>query len=143
MIRGGYAIVIGSDWIPDHSRVEAGSEFWVVGTVVDGFAPNVDILNEPASGMTLDAYRASSIQGASQIVAQFDVLESGVTTGTFAQPIGFVRFSGSIGGPVLNFLSVFILDADRAILATFTAPPGSFDTLLPEVEPFLMTLRSP
>ena len=68
--EGWYAIVIGSDWIPDHSRVEAGSEFWVVSNVVDGFAPNVNILSEPASGMTLDAYRASSIQGASQIVAQ-------------------------------------------------------------------------
>ncbi|MGF1666416.1 MAG: hypothetical protein ACFCVC_09120 [Acidimicrobiia bacterium] len=80
-----------------------------------------------------------SIASAPALLKNFEMVESQVLEGALQQ-LAIMEYRGTASGADLRFFAVFGLRPDRAVIATFTALPGQYDDLLPEIEPYLLTL---
>ncbi len=138
--EGAYTIRVDPAWELHAGGVVEGVESWFIGAVENGFRPNVNVLTQASQGLSLSDYINTSIsQGPSlmpdfRLVSQSQFDASGVT-------LGQLDYIGTFQGYHLHFLAVVGMHADRAVVATLTAPLPSFDTWRVSVEPYLRTLR--
>lgn len=58
--QGTYTIAINRDWTDESGLVVAEIEAWRVAPPIDGFAPNVNVLTQVATGMDLGQYICSA-----------------------------------------------------------------------------------
>jgi hypothetical protein len=116
---------------------------WIVAEVADGFAPNVNVVTEkPPSSIGLDDYLKLSVDKAPQIIQDFTLESNETITLTSGDQGGRLVYTGRSGAsPTLKFLAIVALRDGRAAVATFTAPPGRFDALAADAEPYLRTLE--
>lgn len=141
--QGSYEMVQAGEWEANHGFIAAEIEFWIVGEIENGFAPNLNLLTQVVGAITLDEYVQLSIDSAPFLLDDFELIDAGVVEGAFGHELGYMDYAGSAGGPVLRFLGYFFLDGDRAVIATLTAPPETFDELRAAVEPYMLTIRRP
>lgn len=140
---GSFSVGTGPTWVLQDEQVTgtANATFWTVGPVVDGFAPNVNIIIQPFRGNIEEYVEFSVEQGPiTPGVSDFRVSGRATVDGPGGE-LGVLRYTAFIAGRSLQFVGVAAVGDGEAVLATFTAPPGTFDELIGEVEPYLLTLE--
>lgn len=137
--QGSYTLTVPPGWKAQPGTMVAEIELWTVGEPVDSFAPNVNVLTQAAPGLNLEQYLDASVKSLQE--AKGKVTEQKVVTGAAGQQLGVMRYTTE-EQESLKFLGVFSVKDGRAVAATFTATAGRFDTALPEVEPYLLTLQA-
>lgn len=140
---GAFRLGTGPTWVlTEDAPVPAGASFWTVGPVTDGFAPNVNVLTQPAPVDDVEAYLDLSEEQAENTpgITEVEILDRRTVEGP-GGPLGVLEYRGTVGGVALQFVGVAAVDGEEAALATFTAPPDVFAELVEEVVPYLLTLE--
>jgi hypothetical protein len=135
-----YTMEIDPSWTKAPGTLVEEIEVWKVGRSVDGFTPNVNVLTQQAPNLDLEEYVELSRDSADG--AGFDLVEVTIVEGANGQPLGVMEYTGRQGAHELHWLGVFALKDDRAVVATLTAPPDTFDELVIDVRPLLLTLEN-
>ncbi len=86
--------------------------------------------------MTTESYLQLSIDNAPAFFDDFELIDEDIIAGANGQPLAAIEYTG--GG--LQYLGVFAVGDDQAVVATLTAPPTRFDAIRDEVMPYLLTL---
>jgi hypothetical protein len=139
--QGSYEIDVDRDWEALHGTMVAEVEAWLVDEPDDGFAPNVNVLNQAIPAMDLVEYLDLSVTQAPAFISNFELVRLDVVEGT-ANELGVMEYTGTQNDLPMHFLATVVVSDPTAVVATFTAPAETFEQLRCEVEPFLFTLRS-
>lgn len=139
---GSYTMTIDAEWADMSTRMAAGTEAWAIGQGAAGFTPNVNVLTQAARGLDLDAYLATSVNSLDTIDGE--LIEQSYVQGAGGAMLGSMRYSATPAGSAgpLEFLAVFDVRNDTAVVATLTATVDTFDALAIDVEPYLLTLET-
>lgn len=135
--QGAYTMTISPGWNSLPGVIAKEIEAWSVGEMVEGFAPNVNVINQEFPGATPAEYiEFSRDAGAGIKIDRAEVV-------TLAPGVDAARFvmSQRVDGTVLKSLAIAVTGRDTAVGATLTARAADFDRLVREVEPYLRTLR--
>jgi hypothetical protein len=132
-----YTIQVDPTWESNVGGFAQGIEIWFIGPPENGFRPNVNLLTQSAPGLSLADYTAASIRSAPALISEFSL----VTSSQLGSDLELMEYTGTTQGKALHFLAVFGVHADRAVIATLTAPSDSFPNWRPRIEPYLRTLR--
>ncbi|MGD9792831.1 MAG: hypothetical protein AB7V43_05060 [Acidimicrobiia bacterium] len=141
--QGKYTIDVSPDWEARPGVVLDTKELWFVAAPVDGFRPNLNILDQEAPLADLGTLMDASVE---QLAAQYDVVDDWITTGTNGNELGFVEYTGTLesGGQKIeaHFLATMSLSKTTAVIATFASGESTFEDLYPTIESHLLTLRA-
>lgn len=139
--EGDYRMTIpSSGWQAAHGSLVAGIEVWFVAPRAGGFTPNVNVLTQTVpAGTTLEAYLKASIANGPRVVGGLASIRSTVVRGASAR-LAVWDYRSRQAGRNLRHVGVFGISGTRAVVATLTAPVGTFDALRRVTMPYLLTL---
>lgn len=135
--EGRYMLTVPADWEPHHDVAGEGIEVWLVAEADANFAPNVNVMTEDFTGISLADYLELSITNAPNIVPDFELLSSDLVTGAAGQELAVMESSGS----GLNYLGVIGIGPAGSVIVTLTAPPDRYTTIRDALLPYLLTLQ--
>lgn len=136
---GTYTITIDPEWVEISGSVVAEVEQWRVEPSNRGFATNVNVLTQRASGMSLESYLDLSVEN----MGGFHLIERDTITSDGGHVLGVLEYTGSPAGDRrLHFLATVDVRDGVAVVATLTVEEELFSQLRRKVEPYLLTLRS-
>ena len=134
---GRYTLTVPADWEARHGIAGEGIEVWIVAEADATFTPNVNVMTEDVTGMSLGTYLDLSITNAPSIISDFELLRSDPVTGSAGQELAVMEYSG-LG---LTHLGVLGMGSDGAVIVTLSVPPERFATIREAVYPYLLTLQ--
>jgi hypothetical protein len=137
---GTYTVRVDPDWSEQPNALPQNDiEVWQTAPSVDGFASNVNVLTQPAKGVSLAEYLDASVKQ----LKDMTVVDSSTVDVGGGRTLGTVEYSGLLTGATkaLHFLAVVDVGDGKAVLATFTATEDAFTSLRPTIERYLLTLR--
>jgi hypothetical protein len=137
--EGFYEIRVDPDWLYSAGGFAEGVEFWYIGPAENGLTPNVNLLTQ-VTYMTFEEFTEFSLETAENVIPGVEVLDVREIQGLDAR-LELLVYKGTVNGNKLRFLVVWGVSGERAVIATLTTPPRSFDRWRKVVEPYLRTLR--
>lgn len=135
--QGTYSLEIHPDWQANHGTIAAETELWYVASPDDKFGPNLNVLTQVAPGMNTESYLELSVENAPAFLDDFELVSEEIVEGSNGRTLGSMEYTGDD----LQFLGVFAVGGDKAVVATLTAPPDRFEAIRDEVMPYLLTLE--
>lgn len=139
---GAYQLTIGPSWQDRSSLAQDGVEFWVVGTVDQGFLPNVSVQTRASGGRTLEEF----VQTDTTDVGGLHVESATIRTGSRGNRLAVVEVTGIPASSTLKvplrMLMVVDIKGDVAVVAAFGATADTYDSLVAGVEPYLLSLQA-
>jgi hypothetical protein len=137
--EGFYEIRVDPDWLYSAGGFAEGVEFWFIGPPEHGLTPNVNLLTQ-VTNMTLEEFTQFSLDTAESVIPGVEVLDVREIQGPDGK-LELLAYKGTVNGNKLRFLVVWGVSGERAVIATLTTPPKSFDRWRKLAEPYLRTLR--
>jgi hypothetical protein len=140
--EGHYRISVADNWEPNHGAFAEGIEVWYTGPLEDDFQPNVNVLTQAVGAMTLEEYTQLSLETAPSIVQDFELLETHAEVGVNGTELVVFEYKGEVGASgALQFLAVWTVHDGKAIVATLTAKPATYQAQREAALPYLLTLE--
>ncbi|HEY3437862.1 MAG TPA: hypothetical protein VGK35_09260 [Actinotalea sp.] len=134
---GRYTLTVPASWEPHHGIAGEGIEVWRVAKVKGDFAPNINVITEDVTGMSLKDYMTLSFANAPQILSDFKLLKSSVVTSAAGQDLGVIEYSAR----GLRYVGVVALGSMGAVVVTFSSTPDRFAAIVDDVYPYMVTLQ--
>lgn len=139
---GVYQLTIGPSWQDRSSLAQDGVEFWVVGPVDQGFLPNVSVQTRASGGRTLEEF----VQTDATDVGGLHVESATIRTGSRGNRLAVVEVTGIPAASTLkvplHMLMAVDIKGDVAVVAAFGATADTYDSLVADVEPYLLSLQA-
>jgi hypothetical protein len=138
---GSFTLGVPKRWKRPASSFDLTSAVWYTDTGSAEFDASVNILTESVPpDLTIDKYLELSVEnGPSQIerFAAVDMREVVLTNGDRG---GRAEYTGELAGQQFHFLALISLEADLAVIVTYTNVEANYQRVVSEVEPCLLTL---
>jgi hypothetical protein len=138
---GSFTLGVPKRWKRPASSLDLTSAVWYTDTGSAEFDANVNVLTESVpADLTIDKYLELSVEnGPSQIegFAAVDMREVVLANGDRG---GRAEYTGEFAGQQFHFLALISLEADLAVIATYTNVEANYQRVVSEIEPYLLTL---
>jgi hypothetical protein len=131
---------ISESW-QERDPVSPGEAQWFTQQTTGNFNPNVNVVVERGSGLTLEKYREISIANLPRIAPDAKIIASDIVTINGHQAIRLL-YMVTYKGVDLTLLGVSIAVPTGFVTATFTASMEDFDSQLLSVQPYLFSLTA-
>ncbi len=138
---GSFTLGVPKRWKRPASSLDLANAVWYTDTGSAEFDANVNILTESVPpDLTIEKYLELSVEnGPSQIegFAAVDMREVVLANGDRG---GRAEYIGEFAGRQFHFLALISIEADLAVIATYTNVEANYQRVVSEVEPYLLTL---
>ena len=137
--EGSYAIRVPDGWEPRPAD-EQRNESWAVGPEVGGYTPEVRVAAGSSHQLSLDKFMDAQLQRMETTSVGLEVTARDTVEGPGGARLGRLHYSEAQGGLQLEFLGIYAVGPQQAVIALLSAGDDQFDALRSDVEPYLLTL---
>jgi hypothetical protein len=134
-----YRVRVAPTW--QDATASGGLQTWTTGTSSSQFKDQVNVLIEKLpSDISMEDYLAASVKNAPKSLPSF--VEVGRSFNTVnGKVLGQLDFRSTQNGVALRHRAVVVIRGRNAIVVTYTAEPGRFDTESANVQPYLTSIE--